>query len=60
MDDGTETEGMIYLMKLIRHDPPQDTYYEGIAEAYRSLGIEDQIASVLEPARRRSREREKQ
>ncbi len=60
MDDGTETEGMIYLMKLIRQDPPQDAYYKGIAEAYRTLGMEDQISKVLEPARKRSIERELQ
>ena len=51
---------MIYLMKLIRQDPPQDSYYDGIVEAYRTLGMEDQIEKVLEPARRRSIEREKQ
>ncbi len=60
MDDGTETEGMIYLMKLIRQDPPQDSYYDGIAEAYRTLGLEDQISKVLEPAHRRSLERKLQ
>ncbi len=58
MDDGSETEGMIYLMKEIRQSPPQDAYYEGIEKAYRTLGLEDRIAEVLEPALRRSLERE--
>ena len=58
MNDGTETEGMIYLMQLIRKNPPRYTYYEGIANAYRSLGLEDQIETVLKPARERSIVRE--
>ena len=59
MDDGTETVGMIYLMNRIRKMPPRDSYYEGIAGAYRSLGLEEQIGTVLEPALERSRRREK-
>ena len=59
MDDGTETAGMIYLMNRIRKMPPRDAYYEGIAEAYRSLGLEEQIGTVLEPALERSKGREK-
>ena len=54
MGDGTETEGMIYLMQLIRKAPPRGSYYEGIANAYRSLGLEDGIETVLKPARERS------
>ena len=54
MHDGTETEGMIYLMQLIRKAPPRDSYYEGIADAYRSLGLEDQISTILKPALKRS------
>ena len=57
MDDGTETVGMIYLMNRIRKMPPRDSYYEGIAGAYRSLGLEEQIGTVLEPALERSRRR---
>ncbi len=57
LDDGTETTGMIYLMKLIRKLPPRDDYYEGIADAYRSLRLEKQIGTVLEPALERSRAR---
>ena len=57
LDDGTETVGMIYLMNRIRKMPPQDSYYEGIAGAYRSLGLEGQIRTALEPALERSRNR---
>lgn len=58
MTDGTETEGMIYLMKLIRNLPPQPHYYEGIANAYRTLGLEKEIDTVLKPALERSKTRE--
>ena len=54
MDDGTETEGMIYLMKMIRKYPPANSYYEGIADAYRSLGLEDRIETILKPALERA------
>lgn len=57
LDDGSETTGMIYLMNRIRQFPPRDSYYEGIADAYRSLGLEEQIGTVLEPALERSRAR---
>lgn len=57
MDDGSETTGMIYLMNRIRQSPPHNSYYEGIADAYRSLGLEEQIGTVLEPALERSRAR---
>ncbi len=57
LDDGAETTGMIYLMKMIRQFPPRDSYYEGIADAYRRLGLEEQIGTVLEPALERSRAR---
>ena len=56
MNNGTETEGMIYLMKLIRKVPPQSYYYDGIANAYRNLGLESQISTVLKPALDRSEE----
>lgn len=57
MDDGTETEGLIYLMDRVRDQLPADEYYEGIADAYRSLGIEEKIRTVLEPALKRCRKR---
>ena len=54
MDDGSEIEGMIYLMKRIRKLPPHDDYYRGIRKAYVQLGLQAQIQSVLEPALERS------
>ena len=54
MSDGPDETGMIYLMKQIRPSPPLDEYFEGIAGAYRSLGFEPLIGTVLEPARERS------
>ena len=54
LDDGSETDGMIYLMKLLRKQPPAGYYYEGIADAYRRLGLEEQIDTVLKPALDRS------
>ena len=55
MSDGSVISGMIYLMKLIRVSPPADRYYAGIADAYRRLGFESRISTVLQPALDRSR-----
>ena len=52
--DGSEISGMIYLMKYIRHSPPHQQYYDGIADAYRKLGLGSQIKTVLRPALERS------
>ena len=54
MDDGSELWGMVYIMNMIRPQPPTAGYYNAIAYAYEKLGIGDQIASVLEPALERS------
>ena len=54
MSDGSDDSGMIYLMKQICHSPPADDYYDGIADAYRSLGFESLISTVLKPALERS------
>ncbi len=54
MSDGSQIKGMIYLMKLIRKSPPQHTYYQGIHDAYRSLGLSRQVRTVLRPALERS------
>ena len=54
MNDGSVIEGMIYLMKLIRKSPPHTQYYDGIANAYRRLGLGSQIKTVLKPALERS------
>ena len=57
MDDGSEIWGMVYIMNLIRPQPPTVAYYNAIAYAYEKLGIGDQIESVLEPALERSQRR---
>jgi len=54
MNDGTEVKGMVYLMKLIRQQPPTASYYNGIVDAYIKLGLGSQIKTVLEPALKRS------
>ena len=54
MNDGSEIKGMIYLMNTIRNSPPHNMYYEGIANAYRKLGLSSQIKTVLKPALERS------
>ena len=54
MRDGSEISGMIYIMKLIRLSPPHSSYYKGIEDAYRKLGLRSQINSVLKPALERS------
>ena len=54
MIDGSEISGMIYLMKMIRKSPPHTQYYDGIANAYRRLGLGSQIKTVLKPALERS------
>ena len=54
MSDGSEIEGMIYLMKMIRQSPPAQSYYQGIADAYRKLGLRSQINTILKPALDRS------
>ena len=57
MSDGSQIEGMIYIMKMIRQSPPTRQYYEGIADAYRKLGLRSQISTALKPALERSLQR---
>ena len=57
MSDGSEIEGMIYIMKMIRQAPPTESYYRGIEDAYWRLGLSSQIRTVLRPALERSLER---
>ena len=57
MDDGSKIKGMVYVMKLIRPQPPTVRYYNGIFEAYNHLGLGSQIETVLEPALQRSLDR---
>jgi gamma-glutamylcyclotransferase (GGCT)/AIG2-like uncharacterized protein YtfP len=54
MDDGSEINGMIYIMKEIRNHPPTDNYYSGILNAYYDLGLVFEIKRVLAPAFTRS------
>lgn len=57
MDDGSQIEGMVYIMNLIRPQPPTAGYYNGIHAAYTRLGLRSEIKRVLEPALQRSIER---
>ena len=54
MADGSQIEGMVYVMNMIRQSPPTATYYNGIRAAYRALGLSSQIKKILEPALARS------
>ena len=54
MDDGSQIEGMVYIMKLIRPMIPHTSYYNGIRDAYERLGLSSEIERVLEPALNRS------
>lgn len=54
MNDGSEIEGMVYIMKLIRPTIPRASYYDAIVKAYDDLGLGSEIKRVLEPAYDRS------
>ena len=54
MDDGSQIEGMVYIMNMIRPLIPQASYYNGIRDAYERLGLSSEIERVLEPALDRS------
>ena len=57
MSDGSQIEGMIYIMKMIRQSPPHSAYYKGIEDAYRKLGLRSQINTIMKPALERSLQR---
>jgi len=59
MDDGSEIEGMVYIMNMIRPLIPHASYYNGIRDAYIKLGIGFEIKRVLEPALQRSIKRDR-
>lgn len=59
MDDGSEIEGMVYIMNMIRPLIPHVSYYNGIRDAYEKLGIGFEIKRVLEPALNRSIKRDR-
>lgn len=58
MDSGEAFTGMIYLMRKFRLSPPEGCYYDCIRGAYDKLGLRSQINTVLEPALKRSLERD--
>ena len=60
MSDGSQVEGMVYVMNLFRQSPARASYYEGIKEAYLRLGFHTQISTILEPALQRSLQRGKE
>ena len=39
LSDGSEIEGMVYIMRLIRLHPPTAGYYQGIRDAYKRMGL---------------------
>ena len=57
MADGSKLKGMIYLMRLIRPQPPAMGYYEGIRDAYQDLDLGSEINTVLRPALVRAQDR---
>ena len=57
MADGSEIEGMVYVMQLIRKAPPTNSYLLGIADAYRRMGFTREIGTILQPAYERSLDR---
>ena len=59
MDDGSEIEGMVYIMNMIRPLIPHASYYNGIRDAYVKLGIGFEIKRGLEPALNRSIKRDR-
>ncbi len=59
MSDGTEIWGMVYIMNMIRPQPPTPAYYNGICNAYMKLGLRSEIERVLEPALQRSQRRKR-
>ena len=59
MSDGTELWGMVYIMYMIRPQPPTPAYYNGIRNAYVKLGLRSEIERVLDPALQRSQQRKR-
>lgn len=49
--DGTEVEGLIYLMRRYRDLPPTRGYVQGIAEAYRRFGFKKELKALHEAVR---------
>ena len=49
LSDGSEIEGMVYIMLLIRLHPPTAGYYQGIRDAYKRLGFRDESRGCWSP-----------
>ena len=53
---GEQVEGMVYQMNWFIHNPPSNTYFQVIREAYESLGLRSEIKTTLQPALMRSQQ----
>ena len=54
MLEGGPIEGMVYQMNRFEHNPPGEAYYQGIRDAYESLGFRSEVEQILQPALMRS------
>ena len=58
MRDGSQIEGMVYIMREQYKDgQPSRFYYDDIERAYADLGLDSEIETILKPALRRCRDR---
>ena len=58
MRDGSQIEGMVYIMREQYKDgQPSRFYYDDIERAYADLGLDSEIETVLKPALWRCRDR---
>lgn len=49
--DGTEIEGLIYLMRKFRDEPPMPSYVKGIVNAYKRFGFKEELKDLHEAVR---------
>ena len=57
MRDGSQIEGIIYYMRIGWDTPPIEGYYKPIIQAYRELGFDSEIETILMPTIQRAKER---
>lgn len=57
MEDGSQIKGMVYTMTSCYPAMPSVSYYLGIYDAYKNLGLGSEIETVLVPALARSKRR---
>lgn len=57
MRDGSQIRGTLYYMRERYNLPPRASYYKPIIQAYRELGFDSEIETVLMPAIHRAKER---